>query len=84
MSHDAELQLLRDFYASWVNMHTIARDGLHRKQQEEAAQVLVNNGHALKLFYKGTRSALEKLRIALVNQCDCHDEESGIGIGGGW
>ena len=65
--HDAELQLLRDFYTSWVAFHTIPRDGIHRKQQEEAAQVMTNNGHALKLFYKGTRSALEKPRIALVN-----------------
>lgn len=66
MTHDAELTLLRAFYESWVALHIIPRDGMHRRQQEQAAQLLTDNAHALKLFYKGTQAAIEKPRIALV------------------
>lgn len=68
----AELQLLREFYASWVYLHTIPRDHLHRKKQETAAQELVDAGHALRAFYhlhpeQNPLKAQEKPRLEVVS-----------------
>ena len=65
---NAELALLREFYTAWVGLHKIPRDKLHRHKQENAAQELVDCGHALRLFYQSHeyRDPL-KPRIALVH-----------------
>jgi len=46
-----ELDLLREFYANWVGLHTLKRDAIHRRKQESAAQELVDSAHALRIFY---------------------------------
>ena len=50
---DIERGMLRAFYSSWVALHKIPRDNLHRHKQEAAAQLLVDRAHELKEFYKG-------------------------------
>ncbi len=52
MTIDAELVMLRAFYVRWTMLHSIKRDSLHRRQQESAAQELVDAHHALKNFYE--------------------------------
>lgn len=52
--NDIEMDMLREFYRSWIALHTIPKDKLHRRQQEAAAQLLVDNAHTLKNFYKGS------------------------------
>lgn len=37
----AELDTLREFFASWERLHALPNDQAHRKQKEEAAQKLV-------------------------------------------
>ena len=52
MSDNVELEMLRAFYISWVDLHKIPRDKLHRHKMEAQAQLLVDNAHALKAYYK--------------------------------
>lgn len=65
---NVELDLLREFYTAWVGLHKIPRDKLHRRKQENAAQKLVDCGHALRQFYQSHeyRDPL-KPRIALIS-----------------
>jgi len=49
---DVELTLLREFYLAWKDLHTTARDPLHRKQMEAKAQLLVDRGHAVAAYRK--------------------------------
>jgi hypothetical protein len=49
---DAELELLRIFYACWVGLHTIPRTLGNRRKQEEAAQRLVDAANGLRNFYQ--------------------------------
>lgn len=49
---DLEMDLLREFYRSWVAFHKIPRDPLHRKKQEAASQLMVTNAHAVAAFYQ--------------------------------
>ena len=77
MTHDAELTLLRAFYESWVALHTIPRDGMHRRQQEEAAQIMTDNAHAVRRLYQGTQPAVErKPQLAIVGSMDCARAEA--------
>lgn len=46
-----ELEMLRAFYLSWVGLHKIPRDKLHRRKQEAQAQLMVDNAHTLQNFY---------------------------------
>lgn len=62
MSDSPELDLLREFYVAWVDLHKIPRDKLHRRKQEVAAQKLVDCGHALKFFYKGGAEETARLQ----------------------
>jgi hypothetical protein len=55
---DLELELLRDFYACWCQLHSIPRDSLHRKKQELAAQRLVDSAHAVAAFKKEEKPKL--------------------------
>lgn len=48
---DAELVLLRSFYSAWTTLHSLPRDILHRRQQEGAAQEMVDIHASLKNFY---------------------------------
>lgn len=66
--YQVEMDLLREFYVTWVSLHKIPRDKLHRKKQEAAAQTLVDCGHSLRIFYQGNdyRDPM-KPRIRLVN-----------------
>jgi len=52
MSDNVEMGLLREFYVAWIALHKLPRDKLHRKKQENAAQTLVDAGHALRLYYQ--------------------------------
>lgn len=52
--NDIELTMLRSFYESWVNLHAIKNDKLHRRQKEQAAQILVDHAHQLKNYYLPT------------------------------
>ncbi len=54
---DMELQMLREFYRSWVAFHKIPRDSLHRKKQETASQLMVDNAHAVAAYYKSYEHA---------------------------
>lgn len=60
-----EIEMLRAFYASWVSLHKIPRDKLHRNKQEAAAQALVDQAHELAEFYQSAkaqeRQAIEDL-----------------------
>ncbi len=48
----SELEMLREFYRSWVAFHRIPRDKLHRNKQEAASQLMVDNAHQLQNYYK--------------------------------
>ena len=52
-----ELELLREFYRSWVAFHKIPRDALHRRKQENASQLMVDNAHAVAAFYQSYEHA---------------------------
>lgn len=58
-----ELAMLREFYKSWVALHKIPRDKLHRKKQEVAAQVLVNNAHTLANYYESMQPERPALHL---------------------
>lgn len=49
---NAEMELLRAFYIAWADFHKIKRDSLHRRQQEAAAQGMLDCAHALRIFYQ--------------------------------
>lgn len=55
---NAELTLLRDFYAAWVGLHSIPRTPGKRKQQEEAAQKMVDCAHALRTLYQAEHAPM--------------------------
>jgi hypothetical protein len=46
---DAELELLRDFFAKWENFHQVAKLG-NRKSTEMAAQRMVSSATAYRNF----------------------------------
>jgi hypothetical protein len=48
-SVDAELELLRDFFAKWENFHQIAKTG-NRRSTEAAAQRMVASAAAYRNF----------------------------------
>jgi hypothetical protein len=49
---NTDLVLLRAFYSTWTEFHSVPRDRLHRRQHEIAAQEMVDAHNALKLFYE--------------------------------
>lgn len=49
---NAELEMLRAFYAAWVGLHTIPRTPGNRRKQEAAAQLLVDRAHELRNLYQ--------------------------------
>jgi len=57
---DIELAMLRSFYESWINLHAIKNDKLHRKQKEQAAQVLYEQSVIVAHFYNPTRLQVVK------------------------
>ena len=59
-----ELAMLREFYASWVSFHRIPRDRLHRKKQEAASQLMIDNHHDLARFYTANKD-LSPLPVGL-------------------
>lgn len=64
---DTEIGMLREFYRSWVALHTIPKDKLHRRKQEAAAQLLVDNAHVLRLFYGGTNRQPKTPKLEVVS-----------------
>ena len=63
MTDNAELEMLREFYKSWVGLHKIPRDKLHRRKQEVQAQLLVNNAHTLQRYYESQQPEKPALRL---------------------
>jgi hypothetical protein len=63
MSDTIELEMLRDFYKSWVALHKIPRDKLHRRKQEVHAQLLVDNAHTLRRYYESLQPQTPPLRL---------------------
>ena len=57
IDYGMELRMLREFYRSWVGFHKIPRDSLHRKKQETASQLMVDNAHAVAAFYQSYEHA---------------------------
>ncbi len=57
---DIELAMLRSFYESWINLHAIKNDKLHRKQKEQAAQLLYERSVIVQNFYNPTRLQVVK------------------------
>ena len=47
---DTELMLLRHFFDCWESLHAIPKIKANRKQQEEAAQLLVDSAHAVRKY----------------------------------
>lgn len=68
MTVDAELSMLRTFYGRWTELHSIPRDRLHRRQQEVAAQEMVDAHNALKNFY--SQHARPKLALVSDDEID--------------
>jgi hypothetical protein len=58
-----ELEMLREFYKSWVAMHKTPRDKLHRRKMEAQAQLLVDNAHTLRRFYESQQPETPPLRL---------------------
>ncbi len=65
MSDDIEKELLNDFYACWVELHSTPRDAMHRKRMELCAQRLVDSAHAVAAYKKSLLP--EKPRLEVVN-----------------
>ena len=63
MSEDAELGMLRAFYRSWIAFHKIPRDKLHRRKQETAAQIMLDNAHDLQNYYKSQQPEKPLLEV---------------------
>jgi hypothetical protein len=61
-----ELDMLRAFYQSWIGLHKIPRDKLHRRKQEAAAQLLVDNAHTVQRFYDSMQPEKASLRLVEV------------------
>ena len=53
---NVELEMLREFYAIWCQLHSTPRDAQHRKKMEAIAQTLVDQHSMLKNFYAPTRA----------------------------
>ena len=60
---DVEIELLRDFYACWVELHSTPRN--NRKRMELCAQRLVDSAHAVATYKKSLLP--EKPRLEVVN-----------------
>lgn len=48
---EAELGVLREFYAAWEAFHKVPKDELHRDKREQAAQAMVGHAHILRRMY---------------------------------
>lgn len=57
-SVNAELELLRDFFAKWENFHQIAK-GDDRKSKEFAAQRMIDSAKAYRNFQRFHQSEFE-------------------------
>lgn len=49
---DAELEMLREFFACWEAFHATPKDRLHRKQLEAAAQRMLDAANTIRRYRK--------------------------------
>lgn len=57
---DVELDMLREFFDCWEALHAIRKHPVHRRQQEAAAQRLVDCAHTIRAFRQPVKLELVK------------------------